>query len=100
MAGILIKSIVSMIICIFVMFIVIFGMGFVVDNFLYVTAQFPMTQGGIGQALLPTNMRMFNWFYLLPAFLIVVVVVWVIKILFFQNQYDGEEVMNIKQRRL
>ena len=100
MSGILIKAIVSMIICIFVMFIVFFGMGLVIDNFLYITAQFPMVQGGIGQALLPTNMRMFNWFYALGGFCIVVVVVWVIKILFFQNQYDEEEVMNIKQRRL
>lgn len=99
MAGILLKAIVSAIIGIFVFFIVVFAMGTVIDTFLYLTSMFPMTQGGIGQRLLPTNMRIFNWFYALVGFLILVLFIWVIKILFFTNKYEDEEEFNYGQRR-
>lgn len=84
----------------FVAIVIYFGMGLVIDNFLFFTKGFTMAQGGIGEKLLPTNMRMFNWFYLMGGFLIVVIVVWVIKIVFFKNQYENEEVMDVRHRRL
>lgn len=99
MTGTMIKAVVAMIVCTFVMFVVYFGMGLVVDNFLFFTSQFTFAQGGIGQKLLPVTMRMFNWFYLLGGFLIVVIVVWVGKIMFFGNKYEDEEVMDVRRRR-
>lgn len=100
MAGLLIKAIIAMMICIFVMFVVYFGMGMVVDNFLFFTKGFTFTQGGIGQKLLPVNMRMFNWFYALGGFMILVIVIWVIKIMFFRSRYEDEEIMDVRTRRL
>jgi hypothetical protein len=91
MSGELMKALVALIISLFVFFVVYFAMGTVVDTFLYVTSMFPMAQGGIGQRLLPTNMRIFNWFYLLGGFLILVLFIWVVKVLFFTNRYEDEE---------
>lgn len=88
MAGELIKSLVALTICIFVMFVVYFGMGMMVDTFLAATSMLPMT--GIGLDLIPTNMRIFNWFYGLGALLALVAFVWVVKVLFFKNKYDDE----------
>jgi len=89
MAGILIKAIISLMVCIFVMFTVYFGMGMVVDTWLFVTSQFHMH--GIGLDLMPTNLRMFNWFYLLGGFLALVAFIMVVKQLFFRNKYEDEE---------
>lgn len=89
MAGILIKALISLMVCIFVMFVVYFGMGMVVDTFLFVTSQFQMH--GIGLDLMPTNLRIFNWFYLLGGFLALVAFIMVVKQLFFRNRYEDQE---------
>ncbi|MDD5061099.1 MAG: hypothetical protein PHN44_02315 [Candidatus Marinimicrobia bacterium] len=99
MSGVLLKAIVAAIVACFVFFVVVFAMGTVIDTFLYITSMFPMAQGGIGQRLLPSNMLIFNWFYTIVGFLILVLFIWVIKILFFSNRYEDEEEFDYGQRR-